>query len=420
MLVVVVVAVASSISIKQAYQWIEPAGLPPPIFEPEDVESCRQWIARKNQEKAAVLIAGGTSHWFLGNNPTRVTDILSLRKWNRVVEYSPADLTVTVEAGCPLTELSDALRESGQFLPFFPVNSQSATIGGIVATGLAGPYGPALGGPRDFLIGIEVLHAEGILSHAGGKVVKNVAGYDLCKLYTGSMGSLGIITRMTFKVRPRPEDSCTMILPFDSFLQLLETALKIRDQVEPDALEAIQPGPGFLENYGSSSRFLLAIQVIGSRDLTEWKRSILRQAYAPIQILSEKEEQEFWNRWDTDFLHALQAQNQRAVLRISSPLGLLSEVYESLGEKIPLDALTGHIRNGTLFLFVSGREFLQTWQELTSKWISKRVYGMLFKADADLKEGINIWGPTTQPASLTRLIKEKLDPHGILNPGRFL
>ena len=382
-----VVVAVEVVSIQQAYQWIEPGDPLPPIFEPQDVESCRCWIAQKNRDKAGVLIAGGASHWFLGNNPTRLTDILSLRKWRRVVEYSPGDLTVTVEAGCPLMELGEVLRESGQFLPFFPVNSRSATIGGIVATGLTGPYRPALGGPRDFLIGIEVLHAEGILSHAGGKVVKNVAGYDLCKLYTGSMGSLGIITKMTLKVRPRPQDSRTLLLAFDSFSELVESALRMRDEVEPDVLEAVQPGATFLDNYGGPSRFLLAVQVLGPQALTQWKVATLGQAYAQALILGEKEEQEFWNRWDADFCLALEAQNGRAVLKISSPPGLLSQVHQSLSEKIPLDALTGHVRDGTLFLFVSGSEFLQAWQEFGSEWISQRVYSILFKADTDIKRG---------------------------------
>lgn len=408
------------LSINQAYQWIQPGSILPPVFEPEDVESCRHWIARKHEEKAAVLIGGGCSHWFLGNSPTRVTDILSLRKWTRVIEYSPADLTVTVEAGCPCMELSEVLNKSAQFLPFFPIHSQNATIGGIVATGLTGPYGPSLGSPRDFLIGIEVLHAEGILSHAGGKVVKNVAGYDLCKLYTGSMGSLGIITRVTFKVRPLPQHSATLTLGFDNFSELVETALKIRDKIDPAALEVMQPGSTFLKQYLGSSPFLLAVQALGSPPLVDWKVSTIRQEYSTAQLLSAKEEKNLWTTWDAEIRRALQAQNGRAVLRISSPLGRLAEVHQSLSSKIPFDAMTGQIQSGTLSLFATGSDFLKGWQEFSRNWISKQVYSILFKVDADMKTHVNIWGPTTQPLNLMKRIKEKLDPHGILNPGRFI
>lgn len=404
----------------QSYRWIDSRGLPPPIFEPEDVETCRRWIIEKNREAAAVLIAGGTSHWFLGNNPARVTDILSLRKWKKVIEYNPGDLTITVEAGCPFLELTEVLRNHGQFLPFFPVNSQSSTVGGIVASGLSGPYGPALGGPRDFLIGIEVLHPEGILSHAGGKVVKNVAGYDLCKLYTGSMGSLGVITRLTFKLRPRPQETRTMTLGFDGFPDLFEAAVQIRDRVDPAALEIIQPGDSFLAERGGPARFLLAVQLLDSTSLTAWKVSTITESFPQAQLLTDREEQELWSAWHGDFCQALQPANQRAVLRVNSPLGRLTEVYRTLAQEIPFEALSGHMRNGTLFLFTAGTEFLPPWQKFAREWISKDVYSMLFKADAEVKTGIDVWGPTTQPLNLMKKIKQRLDPSGILNPGRFL
>lgn len=406
--------------INQSYQWIQPGAVPPPIFEPGDVESCRQWIIKKNEQRAGVLLAGGTSHWFLGNNPTRVTDILSVRKWKKVLEYNPGDMTVTVEAGCPFVELSERLRESGQFLPFFPVNSQSATIGGIVASALAGPYGAALGGPRDFLIGIEVLHPEGILSHAGGKVVKNVAGYDLCKLYTGSMGSLGIITKLTFKVRPRPQATRTLLLHFDSFPDLLEAAFTIRDRVDPALLEVIQPGNYFLNQYAGQSRFILAIQCMDAAPLVEWKVGGVSREFPHAQTLSENEEQGLWRTWHADFCRALQPGNQQIVLHISSPLGLLVDVHRFVAGNLPFDAMTGHVRNGTLFLFARNVQLLPAWQSFREQWIMRNVYTVLFKADAEAKGKIDVWGPMTQPLELMKRIKQRFDPNGILNPGRFL
>lgn len=406
--------------INQAYEWIQPGSLPPPVFEPEDVERCRQWLSQKNRERAAVLIAGGGSHWFLGNRPSRVTDILSVRRLNRILEYSPGDLTVTVQAGCPFPEVTEALKEGGQFLPFFPINCQDATLGGIVATGLSGPYGPSLGGPRDFLIGIEVLHAEGILSHAGGKVVKNVAGYDLCKLYTGSLGVLGVITRLTFKVRPRPQQSRTAILRLDHFDQLLECALRIRDEVDPAALEMVEPGAAFLEEQPASSRFLLAVQALDSAPLAEWKISQVRKHFPKAELLDEKEEEGFWKAWDTEFRRALRAENGMTIIRISSPLDLLAGVYAALRRQLPPAAMTGHFRDGTLFLFTPGPEFLEGWQSFSAEWISKSVYSMLFKTDAGIKEKADVWGLNTQPLSVMRKIKQQFDPHGILNPGRFM
>ena len=417
------------LNINHAYRWIS-ADQPPPVFEPENVESCRLWISEKNREKKAVLIAGGASHWFLGNNPGRVTDILSVRKLNQVIDYSPDDLTVSVEAGCPLSELNEILKRAGQFLPLLPVNPAHATLGGIVATGLEGPYGSVWGRPRDFLIGIEVLHPEGILSHAGGKVVKNVAGYDLCKLYTGSMGTLGVITKTIFKVSPRPVDSVTLVLSCDSLSELLKAALHLRDRVQPTALEWIRPGPDFMYKVLNSLNisthqtethpFLLAVRALDSAPLVKWKREQTCREYPRIQVLTDLQEEKFWSAWQGDFQSALQPDNQQVILRISTPLGLLSELYQSLCQKVRLEALTAHLGGGIIYLFVRGSDFLKGWEEFSTDWVSKQVYSMIFKADHELKDRISdVWGPTTQPLEMMKMIKRQLDPNGILNPNRF-
>ena len=197
---------------QSAYRWIDAKGEPPSAFEPQSTSEAQQWIRERNRPGQGILIAGKGNHWHIGNNPERVTALLSLKNCRRVVEYSPADMTLTVEAGCTVKQLEETLAEGGQFLPFLPFHSPDSTIGGIVSADLAGPWAGALGRCRDHLIGVQMLHPDGRLSHAGGKVVKNVAGYDLCKIYTGALGTLGVLSRLTFKVRPRPARSCTALL----------------------------------------------------------------------------------------------------------------------------------------------------------------------------------------------------------------
>ena len=413
------------LDINQSYGWIRPGDAVPPVFEPEDVESASQWIRSKNESQAGVLIAGGASHWFLGNEPETITDIFSVRKWNRVVEHIPGDLTITVESGCPLLELNEGLKKAGQFLPFFPVHSNDATIGGTVATGLSGPYGAALGRPRDYLIGIEVLHPEGSLSHAGGKVVKNVAGYDLCKLYCGSLGALGVITRMTFKLRPRPQHSATALLRFHQVADLAEAAWEIRSRIEPAAMEILRPGPQFMSELGEepndleSGSYLLAIQALDTRPLVKWKTQALRDRFPAIRLVSEKEERDFWQNWQQDFRSALQIENGRTVIRIDTPLSKLAEVCEDLFQRFTSSALTGHLGAGTLFGFLEGSEFLSGWESFRHHWSPHHVFSTLFKADAKVKRQTEVWGPTTQPLDIMKKIKQRFDPNGILNPGRF-
>ncbi len=417
------------IPIPDAYRWIDPGAEPPPVFEPEDVESCRRWIEGKHRERAAVLILGGGSHCFLGNRPRRVTDILSLRRWNRVLEHSPGDLTVTVEAGCPLTQLNEVLGSAGQFLPFFPVNHHEATMGGLVATGLSGPYAGSLGGIRDYLIGIEVLHPEGVVSHAGGKVVKNVAGYDLCKLYTGSMGSLGVITQMTFKVRPRPAQSRTALLAFSDFGELVEAVVDVRNRIDPAALDLVLGNDDLTRPFLESAlagdlpplpSFWIAAQAWDSAPLTAWKTETLLSHYPSACLLDAESERQFWIDQQSAFRSALSPQSGVTVLRISSPLGLLDQVHRQLSQRLPYEAASGHLRSGTVFVFTKETGALGEFEKLRQEWKSQQVYGTVLKNGFLSEEGsIDVWGPTSQPLEIMTQIKQRFDPNGILNPGRF-
>ena len=417
------------IPIPEAYEWIDPGAELPPVFEPEDVESCRRWIEGKHREPAGVLVVGGGSHCFLGNRPRRVTDILSLRKWNRVLEHSPGDLTVTVEAGCPLTQLNEVLGSAGQFLPFFPVNHRESTIGGLVATGLAGPYAGSLGGIRDYLIGIEVLHPEGVVSHAGGKVVKNVAGYDLCKLYTGSLGSLGVITQMTFKVRPRPAQSQTALLAFSDFGELLEAGINIRNKIDPAALDVVLGDDDLMrpflesvpaEESSSVPAYWIATQAWDSAPLTTWKIETLRSHYPDACLLDPETERQFWIEKEESLLKALHPRSGVTVLRISSPLSLLDRVHSELTQRVPFKAASGYLRNGTLFVLTKEPEALEEFDKLRQEWKDQQVYGTVFKNGfLSEEDSIDVWGPTSQPLEIMAQIKQKFDPNAILNPGRF-
>jgi len=137
--------------------------------------------------------------------------IVSTRRLNRIIEHEPADLIAIAQAGVTLTDFNARLAENGQWLPLDPPDDGRATLGGVVATGIGGPQQFAYGRPRGSVIGMKVVLGDGSMIKAGGRVVKNVAGYDLCKLFTGSYGSLGIITELNFKLRPRPSREATVI-----------------------------------------------------------------------------------------------------------------------------------------------------------------------------------------------------------------
>ena len=176
------------------------------------VSSVMKWAAEQN---AAVTPRGGGTMAGLGNVPARMDLALDLVNCNRLLDFQPNDLTVTAEAGMTLDALQGQLAQGQKYLPLEAPHSDTATVGGILSTNFTGSRRFAYGLPRDWLIGISVVSAGGAESKAGGKVVKNVTGYDLNKLYTGALGTLGVIVEATFKLTPVPRHSRALIACFD-------------------------------------------------------------------------------------------------------------------------------------------------------------------------------------------------------------
>ena len=176
------------------------------IVSPASAEEISEVLKLASREGWNVLPAGGMT-WL----KSKADLIVNTQRLNQIIEHEPADLIAVAQAGVKLADFNAKLAENGQWLPLDPPDDGSATIGGVVATGIGGPQEFGYGRPRGSVIGMNVVLADGTLIKAGGRVVKNVAGYDLCKLFTGSFGSLGIITEVNFKLRPRPARAATVI-----------------------------------------------------------------------------------------------------------------------------------------------------------------------------------------------------------------
>ncbi|HSP67932.1 MAG TPA: FAD-binding oxidoreductase [Bryobacteraceae bacterium] len=182
------------------------------IVEPEDERQVASVLRCANQAGLAVIPRGGGTKLAWGNPPKTADVVVSLGRLNRVVEHAWADLTVTVEAGCSIAQLQRTLAEHGQRLAVDPLWPEQATVGGILATNDSGALRLAFGALRDLIIGVTLVLADGTIARSGGKVVKNVAGYDLPKLATGSLGTLGVITRAVFRVHSLPRNSRTLTI----------------------------------------------------------------------------------------------------------------------------------------------------------------------------------------------------------------
>jgi len=173
---------------------------------PASAEEISEILKLASRDGWKVMPAGGGT-WLRSTADL----IVSTLRLNQIIEHEPADLIAIAQAGVTLTDFNAKLAENGQWLPLDPPDDGRATLGGVVATGIGGPQQLGYGRPRGSVIGMKVVLADGSMIKAGGRVVKNVAGYDLCKLFTGSYGSLGIITELNFKLRPRPAREATVI-----------------------------------------------------------------------------------------------------------------------------------------------------------------------------------------------------------------
>ncbi|MDD1467887.1 FAD-binding oxidoreductase, partial [Dolichospermum sp. ST_sed5] len=193
-------------------QGIDSKSHPSCIVYPHSQGELAALIAGANQNKWRVLVQGSGSKINWGGLAKNIDIVVSTERINQLIEHAVGDLTVTVEAGMKFAHLQDILAKSGQTLALDPAAPESATIGGIVATADTGSLRQRYGGVRDQLLGITFIRADGQIAKAGGRVVKNVAGYDLMKLFTGAYGTLGIISQVTFRVYPIPESSGTVIL----------------------------------------------------------------------------------------------------------------------------------------------------------------------------------------------------------------
>src|SRR6267154_2183240 len=206
------------------------AGVQPSfVVEPGSEQEFGRVLKLANAAGLAVIPRGGGTKLEWGNSPVRADVILSTARLNRVLEHPWADLTVSVEAGCTIANLQEALAKHGQRLALDALRPKSATVGGVLSTNDSGALRLRFGSLRDLVIGVTVALADGTLASSGGKVVKNVAGYDLPKLMTGAFGTLGVITRAIFRLHPLPKETRTFSFTAESFPAMQQHILAIQD-----------------------------------------------------------------------------------------------------------------------------------------------------------------------------------------------
>jgi glycolate oxidase FAD binding subunit len=409
--------------------------VPQVVALPATVEEVAAVMCLASREDAAVIPWGGGTAMGLGNTPHRYDIALCLSHLNQVVEYEPADVTATVQAGKTLADFQRHLAEHGQVLALDPPLGQETTIGGILAVNASGPSRHAYGTARDLILGIRAVQADGRIIKAGGRVVKNVAGYDLTRLFIGSLGSLGIIVEAAFRLAPLPRAERTAVV----FLPSAQEAWRFVAQTANLSLRAVELLNAValrqIATVGEAAEdgYALVLAVAGEptaveRSLKEIGELSRRAAAASLATVVESAQDRLWQAIAS--LARPSPSGATLVCKaavLPSQVPALSQQIETTGRELGLEPLVvSHLTAGIVYsAWPSPQdEGVQRALDLTTT-LRQAVAGLggslvVEACPLALKEKIDVWGEPAADFPLMRRIKEQFDPQGILNPGRFL
>jgi glycolate oxidase FAD binding subunit len=395
------------------------------VVQPTTEDGVAAVVRAVGGQGGALVPCGNATHLDIGFPPRRYDVALCTNRLSRIVAHDAEDLTVTAEAGVALHDLNAQLQKAGQWLPFDPSRGGDVTVGGLIASDRNGPLRLAYGKVRDFLIGLRVVVADGTIVRGGGKVVKNVAGYDLPKLFIGSFGTLGIIVEATFKVRPKPRDMRLYVIPIRSVAEATQKAMHLlRGRSVPVLLEAVNELAA--ETIGLPTGAALVAACAGSEADTTAQESLLRA-----------ETDDRLTRWEgsemESLLNALRnfpqpADEEVLVVRLSvRPAelpGLLQRIEAEAKARHISPEIAAHAGNGVAWLQLSADVDLPS-VALFAEWIrlhARQSGGWLVfeTLPRRLRGQVDPWGFSGPTLPLMAAIKQKLDPNRILSPGRFV
>jgi glycolate oxidase FAD binding subunit len=357
------------------------------LVRPTSIERLAEILAVTEADGRTVGIrgAGSKETWGRAAEPPDV--VIGMRGLDRVVEHAAGDLVITVEAGALLTDVQRTVSAAGQWLALDPPEP-GATVGGIVATAASGARRLRYGTPRDLLIGITVVLADGTVAKSGGKVVKNVAGYDLGKLFTGSFGTLGVIAQCTFRLHPRPAAKRVVITPTDDPYGCFST---MRDTgVEPTAAE------------WDGTRLTTVFESIESAVIEQADLAMRAVGGSVGESLPNAFGERAWS-------------DGRVGLKVTHRIGGLRAALAALPSGARVRA---HLGSGVIEASVDPSD-LGSLGELRSSIAAVDGQVVVASAPDEVKQNLDVWGPVRGLAVMER-IKDQFDPAGRMCPGRFV
>lgn len=380
--------------------------VPIPVATPSTLEEAQALLYLAHSEGWAVIPAGRCRGLHIGNLPTRADLIVSTVRLQSLLSHEAADMVAVVQAGCTLQNLQQELAKTSQWLPIDPPHGLHSTLGGIVATASSGPLKYSRGGIRDYLIGIKVIHSDGRITKAGGTVVKNVAGYDLMKLYTGSYGTLALLVELNFKLRPAPPADATLIVSAPEPSRLLTLTSCISGAAALDLLS-----PQACQRLFSSEGWGLALRLLGTDSAVEVLHERINRLLLSENLEARLEDSSLWQRvgkLDEGWEVCLN------IAALPSQLKFLLELLENSLKRV-CDGWAVECQVGSKVMVYLP---ICPAPELVID-LRRHFPVMIERAPVELKRQLDCRALDGAQLKLMRAIKKSLDPADMFSPGRM-
>ena len=414
--------------------------VPEAVVEPASVEELAEVVRWARARRVALVPVTSGCYLPLGNPPRAAEVAVSLARLNRVLHYDPGDLTFGVEAGMLLADAKKHIGTDRLILPADPPYADRAAIGGLLAAHASGPLRFGYGTWRDFVVGMKFVSGEGKLVKSGGRVVKNVAGYDLGKLLIGSLGTLGIITEVNFKLFPAPAAAASFVFSFETAEAALDARMRIVHSAwQPRALELLDPRAGELTATPALSRdhWSLVVAVGGvERVIERYQRdfsALAREAgAADFHTARDEQNQALWKALRSLLARTRESNPATTVVKGALPLTsvepFLARAKQVAGRYELPSAATAHAGSGIAYIYLlpaagmedASRKVAQAATEMIHAGNNLGGRVTIPWCPLEVKADVNVWGPLRDDYALMKKLKASFDPDGILNPGRFV
>ncbi len=401
---------------------------PVPNVRPGSVQEIGDLIRQAATKGTAIYPVGGQTKLGLGNRPSKPGHAVDMRALAQLIDFPARDMTITVQAGITIKILQEFLAKEKLRLPIDVAQAGRATLGGVLATNASGPRRLGYGTSRDYVIGISALNDEGREFKAGGRVVKNVAGYDLCKLLVGSLGTLGVITQATLKLRPLAEQQALISLPceagnLDAMLTLLHNSrtrpvcLELLNRVAAAVVfpHAVLSAP--------DAPWVIVVGYEGNADAVAWEVQQLVKEVGTQCRIRARVDFTAGPLWDglVEFANWPPATTTFKANLLPSAVAAFCQGVDGEPNR---PAVRAHAGNGIVFGQWPAGLTKEDAARMLKVWRERARHGqgsvIVTCCPNEWKQSLDVWGPAPDGAWLMREIRAKFDPKGIFNPGRFV